>query len=106
MSDFNAFLIKVLHGFYKKIFFKIFLILSASPLKSHIFAIITAMKTAKIYIFCALLTPFLGGCLWINERGISDRYYNSCKEYYDATGIYRQACDKNLVDWDDLKIER
>lgn len=41
----------------------------------------------------------LGGCLFVNERGVSTNYYNDCKEYYDATGTYRKDCPKNIVDW-------
>ena len=37
------------------------------------------------------------GCLYVNERGISTRYYNDCHEYYDAMGIYHKKCDKNLI---------
>lgn len=57
------------------------------------------MKTFKITILSTILALFLGGCLWVNERGISTSYYNSCKEYYDAAGIYRKSCDENLIDW-------
>lgn len=41
----------------------------------------------------------LSGCLFINERGVSTNYYNDCKEYYDATGVYRKDCPKNIIDW-------
>lgn len=30
-------------------------------------------------------------------------YYNGCEEYYDAQGYYHKECDKNLVDYKDLK---
>lgn len=57
------------------------------------------MKKALIFIL-----PFiLGGCLYVNERGISTEYYNGCKEYYDAMGIYHKVCDKNLVEYKDVK---
>ncbi|MDO4674011.1 hypothetical protein [Campylobacter sp.] len=39
----------------------------------------------------------LGGC-FVNERGISNRFYDDCKEYYDAVGIYHRECPKNWVD--------
>jgi uncharacterized protein YceK len=57
------------------------------------------MKNVLITIFIGLL---LGGCIYINERGISGRYYNECKEYYDATGTYHKDCDENLLDFEDL----
>ncbi|WP_231723670.1 hypothetical protein [Campylobacter iguaniorum] len=53
----------------------------------------------KYLINFILLAFLLQGCLWVNERGISNRYYNDCKEYYDAAGIYHKTCDENLVDW-------
>nr|WP_306810975.1 hypothetical protein [Campylobacter helveticus] len=37
------------------------------------------------------------GC-FVNERGISSRYYDDCKEYYDASGAYHKECPKNWVD--------
>ena len=43
------------------------------------------------------------GCLYINERGISTKYYNECHEYYDATGIYHKNCDKNLINFENEK---
>lgn len=54
------------------------------------------MKNIILLIFILF---FLSGCLWFNERGISTRQYNGCKEYYDATGAYQKKCDKNVVDW-------
>lgn len=41
----------------------------------------------------------LSGCLFLNERGISTRYYNDCKEYYDANGSYQKSCPHNIIDW-------
>ncbi len=53
------------------------------------------MKTILI-----LLTGLLfQGCLYFNDRGVSGRYYNGCKEYYDGMGIYHKECDENLVDY-------
>ncbi|MDD5785546.1 MAG: hypothetical protein SPI60_05845 [Campylobacter lanienae] len=56
----------------------------------------------KNLIIFAILVLFLQGCLWVNKRGISDKYYNSCKEYYDASGVYHKKCDENLIDWKDI----
>ena len=51
-----------------------------------------------------LILPFLlGGCLYVNDRGIDNHYYNDCKEYYDSMGIYHKTCDENLVEFQDVK---
>jgi hypothetical protein len=55
----------------------------------------------KKYYLLLLLPMMFAGCF--NERGVSLRYYNSCEEYYDAQGYYHKQCDKNLVDYKDLK---
>lgn len=39
----------------------------------------------------------LGGC-FVNERGISNRFYDDCKPYYDASGTYHEDCPKNWID--------
>lgn len=49
---------------------------------------------AFCFLFCAC---------YVNERGISARYYNDCREYYDAAGVYHKACDENIVDFSDAK---
>lgn len=49
----------------------------------------------KIAVF--VVAWMLGGC-FVNERGISNRFYDDCKEYYDAVGIYHRECPKNWVD--------
>jgi len=56
----------------------------------------------KYLLMIAILFIFTG-CLYINERGISTRYYNDCKEYYDGMGIYHKTCDKNLIDFNNKK---
>ena len=53
------------------------------------------MKTRLILLIAIL---FLGW-LHFNDRGVSGRYYNGCKEYYDAMGIYHKECDENLVEY-------
>ncbi len=52
-------------------------------------------------LYFLITTILLGGCF--NDRGISLRYYNDCEEYYDAQGYYRKKCDKNLIDFADIK---
>ncbi|MBK1963650.1 putative lipoprotein [Campylobacter novaezeelandiae] len=47
-----------------------------------------------MYFFIFIL---FSGC-FVNERGISNRYYSDCKEYYDASGIYHKECPNNWVD--------
>ena len=51
-----------------------------------------------------LILPFLlSGCLYVNDRGIDTRYYNDCKEYYDAMGGYHKICDDNLIEYKDIE---
>ncbi len=51
-----------------------------------------------------LILPFLfTGCLYVNDRGIDNNYYNNCKEYYDSIGVYHKTCDKNLIEYQDIK---
>ena len=57
------------------------------------------MKILLIFTLPFILT----GCLYFNDRGISNRYYNECHEYYDSMGIYHKKCDKNLVEYKDVK---
>ncbi|MFZ5374792.1 MAG: hypothetical protein ACOZBX_04540 [Campylobacterota bacterium] len=58
-----------------------------------------ARMKKKLLLF---LLPFVvGGCF--NERGVSLRYYNECEEYYDVQGYYHKECDKNIVDYSDVK---
>lgn len=55
----------------------------------------------KTKFLLALFPLLLAGCF--NERGVSLRYYNDCEAYYDAQGYYHQKCDKNAVDYKDIK---
>ena len=55
-----------------------------------------ALKKTILFLLTAL---FFQGCFYVNDRGVSGRYYNGCKEYYDAMGIYHKECDENLVDY-------
>ena len=51
-----------------------------------------------------LILPFLfTGCLYVNDRGIDNNYYNNCKEYYDSMGVYHKTCDENLIEYQDIK---
>ncbi|MCV3381815.1 hypothetical protein L8V77_05385 [Campylobacter sp. IFREMER_LSEM_CL2127] len=54
----------------------------------------------KKIFFIGFLALFFGGC-FVNERGISNRFYDDCKEYYDASGTYHKECPKN---WADLPL--
>jgi len=55
----------------------------------------------KKYYILIVLPVLFAGCF--NDRGVSLRYYNDCEEYYDAQGYYHKQCDKNLVDYKDIK---
>ncbi|HZF70835.1 MAG TPA: hypothetical protein VEZ39_08285 [Sulfuricurvum sp.] len=55
----------------------------------------------KKHYFLILLPVLMTGCF--NDRGVSMRYYNDCEEYYDAQGYYHKQCDKNLIDYKDIK---
>lgn len=55
----------------------------------------------KKHYLLLLLPIMFAGCF--NDRGISLRYYNDCEEYYDAQGYYHKQCDKNLVDYQEIK---
>jgi len=54
-------------------------------------------------LLISILALFLSGCIYLNDRGISSKYYNGCKEYYDSMGMYHKECDKNIVDYKDIK---
>jgi len=56
------------------------------------------MKTILILIPLFLFQ----GCLYFNDRGVSGRYYNDCKEYYDGMGIYHKDCDENIIDYNTI----
>ena len=58
------------------------------------------MKFLNIFF---LVTFFLQGCIYKNEKGFSTTYYNDCVEYYDAQGIYHKKCNRNLLN--DTKIK-
>lgn len=59
------------------------------------------IKMTKLIMTCFLML-FFSAC-YINERGISNRYYDDCTYYYDATGTYRESCPKNWIDIPYLK---
>ncbi len=55
------------------------------------------------YVLMIVIIFLFNGCLYVNDRGISTRYYNDCREYYDAMGIYHKKCDKNIYYFDKKK---
>ncbi|MDO9055652.1 MAG: hypothetical protein Q8M43_00895 [Sulfuricurvum sp.] len=55
----------------------------------------------KKHYLLFLLPIFFVGCF--NERGVTLRYYSDCEEYYDLQGYYHKQCDKNIVDYSDIK---
>ena len=57
------------------------------------------MKILLNFTIFFIVTLMMSGCLYLNDRGVSNRYYNDCKEYYDATGTYRKSCPKNIIGW-------
>ncbi len=59
------------------------------------------MKTSLILLITLLF--LFSGCVYVNERGVDTNYYNTCKEYYDSMGVYHKTCDKNAVEFEDVK---
>ncbi|TQR61421.1 hypothetical protein [Campylobacter troglodytis] len=57
-------------------------------------------KICKIYILIPLIALLFSAC-FINERGLSNRFYDDCKPYYDASGSYHEECIPN---WFDLPL--
>jgi len=53
----------------------------------------------KLLLLMLPLLLFLG-CA--NKRGLSMKYYNECREYYDLQGTYHKVCDNNLIEYDTL----
>lgn len=47
--------------------------------------------------------PFVFSACYLNERGISSTYYNDCKAYYDAAGVYHEGCEPNIIEFSDAK---
>jgi len=54
-------------------------------------------------LFLTLAILLLSGCA--NRRGISMKYYNDCREYYDLQGVHHKVCDENIVDYKDMFSE-
>lgn len=52
------------------------------------------------FLSCAFIL-ILTGC--VNKRGVSAKYYNDCREYYDMHGYYHKKCDENLIEYDEVK---
>ena len=57
------------------------------------------MKTLAQILLFSVLAAMRGGGVFLNDRGVTTKYYNECKEYYDATGVYHKECPKNIIDW-------
>lgn len=47
--------------------------------------------------------PLVFSACYLNERGISSTYYNDCKAYYDAAGVYHEGCEPNIIEFSDVK---
>ena len=47
--------------------------------------------------------PLVFSACYLNERGISSTYYNDCKAYYDAAGVYHEGCEPNIIEFSDPK---
>lgn len=52
-------------------------------------------------LFLALVLIIGSGCA--NKRGISAKYYNGCREYYDLQGTYHKVCEDNILEYEELK---
>ena len=52
------------------------------------------LRVVFYLIFCFIF------CSCVNEDGVSLRYYDDCKEYYDVLGVYHKECDNinNILD--------
>jgi len=49
-----------------------------------------------------LLMILLSGC--VNRHGVSAKYYNDCKEYYDYQGYYHKECpSKDELTYKEMK---
>ena len=46
-------------------------------------------------LFISLSILLFSAC--VNKRGVSTKYYNKCREYYDYQGEYHKVCDENEV---------
>lgn len=46
-------------------------------------------------IILLLVTLLFSSCM--NKHGISTKYYNECKEYYDLQGFYHKECPKSDI---------
>lgn len=57
----------------------------------------------KQLIVASIALFLFSGCVYVNERGISAKQYNECKEYYDSMGYYHKDCPENMVEYKDVK---
>ena len=51
----------------------------------------------KKSVIVLILSLSVSGC-FITERGITNRFDNDCKPYYDASGTYHEECLPNWID--------
>lgn len=49
----------------------------------------------KVFFLC-IFVLFFTAC--VNKDGLSTKYYDDCKEYYDALGVYHKKCDNDIFD--------
>jgi len=57
----------------------------------------------RYYFFIFFI--FLSGCVFRNEQGFSNSYYNDCIEIYDVQGNYHKVCDKNFINDDEIFVD-
>ena len=55
----------------------------------------------RLLLALGVIALLFSGC--VNKRGVSAKYYNDCREYYDMQGYYHKKCDENLVEFEDVK---
>lgn len=55
----------------------------------------------RLLLALGAIALLFSGC--VNKRGVSAKYYNDCREYYDMQGYYHKQCDENLVEFEDVK---
>ncbi len=59
-------------------------------------------NTQMIKLLLLIITLLLlVGCA--NKRGLSMKYYNDCREYYDLQGTYHEVCDENFIEYEEIK---
>jgi len=55
-----------------------------------------------IKLILLFILIIFSGC--VGRRGISAKYYNDCKEYYDVQGYYHKKCDdSDMITYKEIK---